>query len=156
MKLFSSTAMQHFSASPGAIYPALKRLERAGLIRGKIENRDTLRPKQIFSLTPAGKDMLERRLTRRDTQDDIVWHLDDLMLRFAFIYDFLGPEKTKRFLNELLSETKAYILVLQKQLETIGKSISFCARSAFEYGLKTYRTLARWVKRVITQLGEEE
>jgi len=33
-KFFSSTPMISFSDSPGAIYPALRRLEQRGLVRG--------------------------------------------------------------------------------------------------------------------------
>ena len=36
-KVFSSTSMKTYSDSPGAIYPALRRLEHRGLVRGTIE-----------------------------------------------------------------------------------------------------------------------
>jgi Transcriptional regulator PadR-like family len=36
-KLFSSASMRTYSDSPGAIYPALRRLEHQSLIRGTIE-----------------------------------------------------------------------------------------------------------------------
>ena len=43
-KVFATTPMGHFSASPGAIYPALKRLEKEGLIGGTVDRAQTLRP----------------------------------------------------------------------------------------------------------------
>jgi len=36
-KFFSATPMMSFSDSPGAIYPALRRLEQRGFIRGQAE-----------------------------------------------------------------------------------------------------------------------
>ena len=36
-KIFSSTSMKYYSDSPGAIYPALGRLEQQGLLRGTID-----------------------------------------------------------------------------------------------------------------------
>ena len=35
-KVFAQTAMGTFSDSPGAIYPALGRLEKRGLVRGTV------------------------------------------------------------------------------------------------------------------------
>ncbi len=44
-RVFESTPMAYFSSSPGAIYPALGRLERGGLIAGKVDGRQPLRPR---------------------------------------------------------------------------------------------------------------
>jgi DNA-binding PadR family transcriptional regulator len=42
-KVFSSTSMKTYSDSPGAIYPALRRLEHRGLVRGTIEEGSGMR-----------------------------------------------------------------------------------------------------------------
>ena len=42
LNIFSQTAMGGFSSSPGAIYPALKRLARAKSIKGVVENRHAI------------------------------------------------------------------------------------------------------------------
>ena len=47
-KVFETTPMGHYSSSPGAIYPALKRLEGAGLVEGKVEKAGSLRPRKKF------------------------------------------------------------------------------------------------------------
>ncbi|HEX3968204.1 MAG TPA: PadR family transcriptional regulator, partial [Edaphobacter sp.] len=36
-KIFASTPMAGFSDSPGAIYPALRRLEKSGLVRSEVQ-----------------------------------------------------------------------------------------------------------------------
>ena len=41
-KIFTTTAMGSFSDSPGAIYPALARLEANGLVRGTVEESASL------------------------------------------------------------------------------------------------------------------
>ncbi len=43
-KVFSTTPMGHFSSSPGAIYPALIRIEKNGWVRGSIDTKKALRP----------------------------------------------------------------------------------------------------------------
>jgi DNA-binding PadR family transcriptional regulator len=53
-KTFATTPMGTFSDRPGAIYPALRRLERQGLVRGRVESSAGLRQKQTFRLTPQG------------------------------------------------------------------------------------------------------
>ena len=42
-KLFATTPLGHISNSPGAIYPALKRIEDAGWIRGRTRQGKTHR-----------------------------------------------------------------------------------------------------------------
>ena len=68
-KIFATTPMGTFSDSPGAIYPALRRLERQGLVRGRVEQSAGLRQKQTFRLTPGGKAALEEWLERPLTRD---------------------------------------------------------------------------------------
>jgi DNA-binding PadR family transcriptional regulator len=50
-------------ASPGAIYPAVKRLAAAGLIEGRSEGGGG-RKKETFSATPAGRRALKEGLDR--------------------------------------------------------------------------------------------
>ena len=59
-KFFSSTPMISFSDSPGAIYPALHRLELRGLVRGHVEERSGLRRRRIFQLTARGRAEFKR------------------------------------------------------------------------------------------------
>src|SRR6266852_3783771 len=54
-KFFSSTPMISFSDSPGAIYPALHRLEQRGLVRGHTAQGAGLRRRRIFELTVRGR-----------------------------------------------------------------------------------------------------
>jgi Predicted transcriptional regulators len=66
-KIFLNTAARGYSASPGAIYPALQRLEAEGFIEGTVEKRDTLRPRMVYSLTGRGKEELIETLRSRSS-----------------------------------------------------------------------------------------
>jgi len=121
-KVFATTPMGHFSSSPGAIYPALQRLENSELIKGTVEGRDTLRPKRVYTLTEKGKEALRQRLEKTVTQDDVMWHMDDLVLRFAFMGDILGREKTLQYLKQLLIHLQNYIPSLQEHLNAARDS----------------------------------
>jgi DNA-binding PadR family transcriptional regulator len=47
-KVFAATALGNYSSSPGTVYPALKRLEKRGLVGGRIDDRTFLRPRKVF------------------------------------------------------------------------------------------------------------
>jgi len=154
VKVFSMTAMGNFSSSPGAVYPALKRLEQLGLIEGALEGRETLRPRRIYSLTQRGRLALEQRLSMPVTREDVARHSDDLMLRFAFMEGVLGREKTIAFLEQMASQTDAYIAELKRQLADMPPSAPSSARYALEHGIESYRADARWARRIIRELKE--
>jgi DNA-binding PadR family transcriptional regulator len=58
-KTFASTAMGHYSSSPGAIYPALKRLQARGLLSSSVDSTTRLRPKRLFRPTANGLAILK-------------------------------------------------------------------------------------------------
>ena len=53
---------KHLDASPGAVYPALKRLAAAGLLEAKVEEGG--RRKEVFHATAAGKRALKSGLEK--------------------------------------------------------------------------------------------
>ncbi|MFC9397429.1 PadR family transcriptional regulator [Streptomyces sp. NPDC057027] len=70
------------------LYPAIKRLEKAGLLVRETRPGPAAAPRQVLTLTPAGRDELRRRLTDAegpDVTDENRWftllaflrHLDD-------------------------------------------------------------------------------
>src|ERR1700704_1249138 len=68
-KFFSSTPMISFSDSPGAIYPALHRLEQRGLVRGQVA--EGLRRRRIFELTARGRAEFRRWQTLPVMRNDV-------------------------------------------------------------------------------------
>ena len=91
--------MGHFSNSPGAIYPALERMKNSGWLKGTIKAQTTLRPKLVYTLTAEGRDVLRRHLLRTVTVDDVMWRMDDLLLRFGFMDQVLQRRDIVRFLK---------------------------------------------------------
>lgn len=155
-KVFATTPMGHFSSSPGAIYPALARLEREGLIQGEVENVGTLRPRKVYALTELGRDALKQTLERPVTGDDVIWRHGDLMLRFVFMEGILGREDAIRFLEELAFHSEAYVASLEEQWTTLGPDMPLHTRFALEHGIGGYRMDAEWARRVISELERRE
>ena len=151
-KVFSTTPMGHFSSSPGAIYPALKRIEKSGWVRGSINNRKTLRPKMLYRITKRGKEVLKQHLQQPVTRDDVIWRMDDLMLRFAFIEQVVGRKRTLQFLKEFQSEIESHHRSLCQYLDEVKEFIPPCGRLAMENGIEIYKMNAKWAKRAIKEL----
>lgn len=151
-KCFATTPMGHFSASPGAVYPALTRLEKAGWIRGTHDLRLELRPRRMFTLTEKGQALLVAHLSRAITREDVIWRLDELLLRFSFMGHWVKPAQVTRFLKQFRLEIVGYLEVLQAQRSAFPDLPSPTARLALDYGIAQYQTAARWADGALTQL----
>jgi DNA-binding PadR family transcriptional regulator len=145
-KVFTTTAMGSFSDSPGAIYPALARLEANGLIRGTVEESASLRKRRVFEITPPGLEALKAWLFELVTRDDIVRGIGNLMLRFAFMDRTVGEARTTEFLREFAGEIEGYLPGLYQFLEVHGSNMPLSARLALECGVQEYEMRLRWVR----------
>ena len=145
-KFFSSTPMISFSDSPGAIYPALHRLEQRGLVRGHVAEGPGLRRRRIFELTARGRAEFRRWQTQPVMWNDVVRNLDALMLRFAFMDQFAEKGAALRFLKAFHKELAAYIPSLRKYLKSNREHMPRSGRLALESGIQAYETQLRWTK----------
>jgi DNA-binding PadR family transcriptional regulator len=148
-KFFFSTPMISFSDSPGAIYPALHRLEKRELVRGHLAEGSGLRRRRIFELTARGRAEFRRWQAQPVTRDDVVHNQDALMLRFAFMDQFAGKGAALRFLKALQKELAEYIPSLRKYLESNREYMPQSGWLALESGIQAYETQLRWAKNAI-------
>ena len=153
-RFFSSTPMISFSDSPGAIYPALHRLEQGGLVRGHVAEGPGLRCRRIFELTARGRAEFKRWQTQSVTRNDVVRNLDALMLRFAFMDQFAGKGAALRFLQAFHKELAAYIPGLRKYLKSNREHMPQSSRLALESGVQGYEAQLRWTKAAMAKYRE--
>jgi DNA-binding PadR family transcriptional regulator len=151
-KFFASTPMISFSDSPGAIYPALQRLERRGLVRGTIEGTSG-RGRKTFAATVQGRSEFKRWQTKAITRHDIIRNTNSLMLRFAFMDQFATKAAALRFLRDFSKGLEDYLPSLQAFLQTNGKFMPQSGRLAMESGIQAYETQLRWVKTAQASYG---
>ena len=151
-KVFATTAMGHFSDSPGAIYPALKRCQQNGWLHGDVENEESMRPRQVYSLTRTGREALKAHLSQPVSTDDVIRRLGELMLRFAFYDDVLGREPTRRFLTAYHSKVQMVLQGLREQAKSLEKDLTPTSRLALEHGIESYEMEARWARRALEEL----
>jgi DNA-binding PadR family transcriptional regulator len=157
-KVFVATAMAGYSGSPGAIYPALRRLEADGLIEGTEQPGAPGRPRREYRLTPAGEAVLQEWLALPVTRNDVALRLDELMLRFAFLgYAADSQARTLEFLASLEAHLDAFLDELQQQLEAIDAASQHVrvthARLALEAGISSVADRLRWARRARARLS---
>jgi DNA-binding PadR family transcriptional regulator len=92
-----------WAASYGQIYPELKRLEEAGLIRGELDPSDGRRRK-AYELTPAGRRALHDWLTADEPPVRELRHEGVLKLFFS---DVLEPEEQIEQLRRIRADHEA-------------------------------------------------
>jgi DNA-binding PadR family transcriptional regulator len=151
-KAFATTPLGHFSSSPGAIYPALKRLEKDGWICGNVDGEQALRPRRVYEMTELGRDVLKTHLQQAVTRDDVIWRMDDLMLRFSVMDGIVGREATLRFLHSFAAELEAYVVRLRSYLDSAKAFMPVSGRLAMENGIEGYQMNAAWARRAIEEL----
>ena len=154
-KTFATTPMGHFSSSPGAIYPALKRLGERGLVDGKTEGADTLRPKRVFRLTESGLEALRRELSRPITADDVIWNVEALVLRFAFMDHALGREAALEFLRSFQARMTEYLPTLEQTRQELEDAGRAHAAVAVVHGVEQYGAHLRWAAAALRTLSTD-
>jgi DNA-binding PadR family transcriptional regulator len=143
-KIFATTAMGNYSSSPGAIYPALQRLETSGLITGMIEETAGMRRRCVYHIAKPGSVALKRWLTLPVGPDKVRRDQGELMLRFAFTEHVLGPSACVRFLRDFGAALSPYIAELETFLASHRDQMPLSARLALESGLRNYRCTYDW------------
>jgi PadR family transcriptional regulator, regulatory protein AphA len=144
-KIFSSTSMKTYSGSPGAIYPALQRLQKQGLIRGTVEEGSGMRRRQIFRLTPKGLAELKAWIALPITREDLLSGLKTVMLRFAFSEIAVGPAASLAILRSLEIELQPHLQNLREQLQAM-KAAPTSGRLALDCGIRSYESLFEWTR----------
>jgi DNA-binding PadR family transcriptional regulator len=145
-KIFANTPMGTFSDSPGAIYPALQRLEKRGLVTSRVHESSGLRRRRLFRPTLSGKRAFRAWQTKAVVSDDVVHRVDELMLRFSFMDETASPAQAVLFLSALAKELTTYIPSLRRFLKAQGARMPLSGRLALESGVRHYETLLGWAR----------
>ena len=143
-KIFADTAMGNYSSSPGAIYPALERLESQRLIRGVVEDSAGLRRRCIYRITTKGSAELSNWLSKPIQECDVMRGAQELMLRFSFMEHVLGVQAVLTFLEEFRAALKSYLSGLESYAQGNAKQMPLSGRLALESGIRGYRGMYEW------------
>jgi DNA-binding PadR family transcriptional regulator len=148
----SQTPLRQYSDSPGAIYPALRRLVERGWV--KADRPSGGRRRQVLHLTARGRKAFAEWLGRPIQPKDVVSRGEELLLRFAF----MGPATglAERFLEQFEEEAAAYLETLQQHHTEQAAVLPLTARLAFEYGLAQHEARLRWIRKALQAVRKQE
>jgi DNA-binding PadR family transcriptional regulator len=143
-KLFETTPIGRFSSSPGSIYPALKKLEAAGLTATK---------DGLVHATAKGRQALRGWLSGPVTVADIDRELEITLLRFAFLDLLEDPAQTMRFLTSFRAALSAQVSQLTEFLKSeYAASMSWHGKLAVENGRMACEAQLHWADNAMARL----
>ena len=145
-KLFATTPMGTFSDSPGSIYPALRRLARRKFIAGNIENARSLRPRQVFRLTPQGLEALRGWLLRPVVREELARNFGLILLRFVFMPPAVGVPATRKFLQQVERGLAAYVRDLRVFAKASASTMPVGGRLGVDAGVEICTAHLRWTR----------
>src|SRR5262245_41391476 len=151
-KIFSLTPLAHFSDSPGAVYPSLRRLERKLWVEPASPKPEGGRRREAFRLTSAGRRALRDWLRRPVTRDEVVRDPDGLILRFAFMSEWLAARDIQTFLEDLVRELRLHVADLEQFFSRESARMSLTGCLAFESGLAGLRAQIAWARQAARRL----
>ena len=149
-KVFTVTPFSHFSDSPGAIYPALRRLVTRRWVAASAPAGG--RRKQVFRLTALGQKAWKSWLALPPTREEVVWEMDSLMLRFAFMGETLPANAAVRFLTAFEREVHAHLEEMRLYCDLHCQHMTATGRLAFEAGIGNYEAQETWARRALETL----
>jgi DNA-binding PadR family transcriptional regulator len=152
-KVFAGGPMAIFSDSPGSIYPALKRLEKSGMLSCVVDAPSGLRRRKLYRLNPKGKRELERWLGQPIDGDDVISGMPELLLRFSYLEDCLGPAACRSFLESLAVALERYVVTLRAHQQAVQSQMSRSARLALRSGIMGYECQLAWARTALAEFG---
>lgn len=151
-KLFSSTPLGHFSSSPGAIYPAMRRLERKGLLQAALDRSIETRPRRVYSLTERGAGALEAWLRQPVTREELIRDTGAPILRFVLGEARLAPAEVIAYLEGWRATSEAYVQELRGHLGRMDADRALHPRLALERGIRGYEGDVEWIGEAIAEI----
>lgn len=149
-KAFSISFAFFSGLSYGSIYPALKKMEKAGLITKQVEIQDGAPNRKVYTITEAGRtaflNSLKSSLLPEQPKSAFLMRL--------FFFAHLSPKDRKWVALKHLGSIRK----LQAELEGVQPEVAARADRfqylCFEFGLRSLNDMARNISHVIDALEE--
>ncbi len=107
---FQRSPSSHFSGSAGAVYPAVGRLEKRGLLC-TTTRRDGGRRKRLYRLTRNGEAALRAWLLPPLPVEDVAFSVDPVRTRVYYL-GILSAEERQQFVEDALAQTRRHAAVV--------------------------------------------
>ncbi|MFH1983572.1 MAG: PadR family transcriptional regulator [Pseudomonadota bacterium] len=153
LKKSFSLSFSHFSGlSYGSIYPALKKMEKAGWVTMQVAVQDGSPNRKVYTVTEAGKEAFMAELKAPFEMD----RLKNAFLTRLFFFSHLAAEErcaaAERHLASL-RQAHENLKAIQPQIEGRADRFQFLC---YCFGLRFFEDIARNVSDIVEELKQDK
>lgn len=139
-KASTEGSFSHFvDASFGAIYPALDRLERDGMVTRRVEVQDGRPSRNVYAITDAGRSALVSQLMEPLAQDK----LKSEFLLLALCAEYLPRARIGEAIDQRIAETEAMTREMESKLAECDHGAS---RWVIDFAVLMNRTKTEYLR----------
>jgi DNA-binding PadR family transcriptional regulator len=152
---FADSPMGVYQPSSGALYPALRRLQRKGLVRVRAMDERAARqgrPRHVYEPTEPGTAAHMTWLRTPVSPDTVARDLGLHLMRFVMMEHVLPRPEVLGFLQSLADALAAFNAQLERHFAAAGPG-SGHPRLALNHGLAVYRASLQWAEDTIAALS---
>lgn len=145
-----------FGINDGTLYPAIKRLEKAGLIRKRVVHQQKSPAKHIYHATPAGEEAFLEWLTSPVGEEDPFRY--DFYWRFGFLvkvnfFEQLAPEAVLKKVERQIAEAGAKIEDFERVREALKeRRADWYRQRIMAFGYDYQRLKLSWLEQFANDL----
>ena len=153
---FGNSPLGVYRPSPGALYPALRRLLSRGLLTVEDETPERGRAHRLYRVTDEGRavhlDWLRQPVNPGTVANDLGLHL----MRFVMLEDEVGPEQVLSFLGNLADALDGFVAGMERYLASGAAPDTPHVTLALRHGIMIHRTSLEWARSAITALAPSD
>jgi DNA-binding PadR family transcriptional regulator len=155
-KMFNASPASVYQPSPGALYPALRRLEARGLLRAELTESAGRREQRLYQATEAGRAVHEEWLRQPVDPATVGADLGLHLMRFALMENYLPREAVLDFLKDLAGALEAFVTAMERYVASGVQSGKPHAELAIKHGIAVHRASLDWTRAALAELGQSK
>jgi DNA-binding PadR family transcriptional regulator len=153
-KMFSSSPASVYQPSPGALYPALRRLEERGLLHAEKQVSSGRRALRLYQVTEAGLAVYLEWLRRPVVPETVGADLGQHLMRFSLMENYLERAEVIVFLASLGDALDGFVRGMEQFVASRQETLGQHPLLALEHGIAIHRASLEWVQSAMAALGE--
>lgn len=145
-KLFNATPASVYQPSPGAMYPALRRLVARGLLLVEETVSRRHRELRLYHVTAAGRAAHLHWLRQPVDPDTVAPDLGLHLMRFAMMEDELDREEVLAFLKGLADALDGFVASMEQYAASVAQPARQHGQLALMHGIGVHRASLEWAR----------
>jgi DNA-binding PadR family transcriptional regulator len=135
-----------WKASPGATYPALKRLEKNGIIDGEIQVVTETQARKVYHLTAQGEELLDHWIAAPLTEHELSEEHNIMLVKFLFAESRFTRDQVLAFLYEYEKRMEVFDSKLRIMYQFVKDAASTHQKLIYRSIAMDRITHRRWLK----------